>query len=286
MTAVSLVAILGAGEIGSAAARTLAARGKIAAVKLIDEYATVAAGKALDLNQASPVIGSDTRIQADTDYRSAAGADIIILADPAQSPGTEWVGEPALALIRTLHRMGCFDRAVFVFAGAGQRELMQQALDELTLPRRRVIGSAPEALASTARSLVALEGDTSAGQVTLSLLGRPPDRMVIPWSEGSIAGSSIHAMLTAPQLRRVEARLKGLWPPGTGALGTAAAMLAEAVVVGSRRFVSAYVSLDRDNGTRAPVGAWPVSLGRAGLERVGTPALTGRDRVVMDEVLE
>ena len=93
-------------------------------------------------------------------------------------------------------------------------------------------------------------------------------------------------MLSAPQMRLLDHRLRGLWPPGPNALGTAAAVFCEAAIGASRRLFSAFVSLDRDNGTKAPVCAWPVSLGPAGLERVTTPVLTGRDRVVVDEVLE
>ncbi len=70
------------------------------------------------------------------------------------------------------------------------------------------------------------------------------------------------------------------------ALGTAAALFCEAVVGGSRRIFSAFVSLDRDNGTKAPVCAWPVAIGSAGLERVTSPVLTGRDKVVVDEVMQ
>jgi len=79
--------------------------------------------------------------------------------------------------------------------------------------------------------------------------------------------------------------MKGLWPPGPSTLGSTASIFAEAVVVGSRRLMSAFVSLDRDNGTKAPVCAWTVTVGQRGLERVTTPSLTSRDRVVLDEVL-
>ena len=48
----SLVAIIGAGEIGGAVARALAARARIGVIRLIDDNASVAAGKALDLTQA------------------------------------------------------------------------------------------------------------------------------------------------------------------------------------------------------------------------------------------
>jgi malate dehydrogenase len=282
----SLVAIFGAGEIGGATARALAARTRVEVVRLIDDKADIAAGKAIDLSQAGPISGSDTKIQGSQDYSAAAGALAIILADPAGQPGAEWAGDTGLALLRQLTRSGLFHQSVLICAGASQRTLAQQALDELGLSRRRVIGSAPEALAATARALVAIEANASAAQVTLTVMGRPPDRMVIPWSEASIGGNSVTSMLTAAQLHRLDTRLRGLWPPGAGALGTAAALVAEAVVAGSRRLFSAFVSLDRDNGTKAPVCAWPVSIGPNGVERVASPQLTGRDRVVIDEVLE
>jgi malate dehydrogenase len=281
----SLVAIIGAGEIGGAVARALAARGRVDVVRLIDEEESIAAGKALDVLQSGPITRSDTRIEAATGLSAAGGAAAIVLADGAGA-ATEWAGEAGLALVRRLAKGGSLDRAVLICAGAGQRALMQQGLDELGISRRRVIGSAPESHAATARALVAIEARVASNQVSLAMIGRPPDRVVIPWSEASVGGHSIATMLNATQLSQVERRLNGLWPPGPNALGTAAALFCEAVVAGSRRIFSAFVSLDRENGTRAPVCAWPVSIGPAGLERVTSPALTGRDKVVVDEVLQ
>ena len=280
----SLVAVVGAGEIAGAAARALAFRGRVDVLRLIDENAPVAAGKALDLMQSCPARNSDTRIESAGDLSAAAGAAVIVLAD--WSSGTESTGEQGLAVLRRLRELGCLEQAVLVCAGATQRLLMQQALDELGLSRRRVVGSAPEALAAAARALVALEARTASNQVTLAVLGQPPSKMVIPWAEGSIAGHAMASIMTASQLHRVERRVVGMWPPLPNALGTAAAVLVEAALLGSRRLFSAFVSLDRDNGTRAPVCAWPVTIGQNGLERIGSPALTGRDRLVMDEVLE
>jgi malate/lactate dehydrogenase len=164
--------------------------------------------------------------------------------------------------------------------------VMQQGFDELGLPRRRVIGSAPESLAAAARALVAIEARAASQQVALMVIGRPPNKIVIPWNEASVAGYSVPSVLTAPQLIQVERRLRGLWPTGPSALGTAAALFCESVAAGSRRIFCAFVSLDRDNGTKAPVCAWPVSIGASGLERATTPVLSGRDQVVVDEVLQ
>ena len=281
----SLVAIIGAGEIGGAVARALAARARVDVVRLIDEKASIAAGKALDLMQSGPISRSDTQIEGAADLAAADGAAAIVLADSAGA-GTEWGGEAGLALLRRLAKSGLLDQSVLICAGAEHRMLMQQGFDELGISRRRVVGSAPESYAATARALVAIEARAASNQVALTVIGRPPGRMAIPWGEASIGGHSIAAILSQPQLNQIERRLNGLWPPGSSALGTAAALFCEAVVNGSRRIFSAFVSLDRDNGTKAPVCAWPVAIGAAGLERVTSPALTGRDKVVVDEVMQ
>jgi malate/lactate dehydrogenase len=280
----SLVAVVGAGETGGAAARALALRSRVSVVRLIDETERVATGKALDLMQSRPVRGSDTRVEGAGDLAAASGATAIVLADSAGS--TEWSGEPGLGVLRRLLHLGCLEHAVVICAGAAQRALMQRGFDELGLSRRRVVGSAPEALAATARALVAIEAGAASNQITLTVLGNPPDKMVIPWEGASVGGHSIASLLTASQLHQLERRVRGLWPPGPNALGTAAALFCEAVAGGSRRLFSGFVSLDRDNGTKAPVCAWSVSIGPGGLERMVTPTLTRRDRVVMDEVLE
>ena len=280
----SLVAIIGAGEIGGAVARALVSRGRVDAVRLIDDKASVAAGKALDLTQACPLLRCDTRVEGTADLSAASGASAVVLADPAGA--AEWSGEPALAVLRHLKAAGHLERSVLICAGASQHTVMQQGFDELGLSRRRVIGSSPESVASTARALVAIEAGAEPDQIALMVIGSPPDRFVIPWSGASAAGHLITSVLTAPQLGRVERRAYGLWPPGPNALGAAAALFCESVAMGSRRIFSAFVSLDRDNGTRAPVCAWPISVGANGLERVTTPVLSGRDQVVVDEVLQ
>ena len=281
----SHVAIIGAGDIGGAVARALARRGRVGAIRLIDDKASIAAGKALDLLQSGPINASDVQIDGTGDLSAASGASAIVLADPLSAAG-EWSGDAGLAVLRRLKTIGHLEHSVLICAGAAHSALMQQAFDELALPRRRVIGSAPESLASTARALVAIEARAASNQVALMVMGRPPERIVIPWSGVSVAGHAAESVLSPPELSRVERRLRGLWPSGPNALGTAAAVFCESVATGSRRIVSAYVSLDRDNGTQAPVCAWPVSVGPAGLERITTPALSARDRVVVDEVIQ
>jgi malate dehydrogenase len=181
----SLVAIVGAGEIGGAAARALAVRARIDRIRLIDESGTAAAGKALDLLQAGPIRGSDTHIDGAADLAAAAGASAIILADPAGA--ADWSGEAGLGVLRRLEQFGCLEHTVLICADAAHRPLMQQAFDELGLARRRVLGSAPDALAATARSLVAAEARAAATQVALTVVRILGSRL--PWSRRLLAAT-------------------------------------------------------------------------------------------------
>src|SRR5206468_2812492 len=81
----------------------------------------------------------------------------IVLADRAG--GGEWQGDEAMQLIRRLMRSA--PGAVLLCAGASQREAIDLAARELRVPRTRLFGSAPEALAAGARALVALAADAS-----------------------------------------------------------------------------------------------------------------------------
>ncbi len=123
---------------------------------------------------------------------------------------------------------GFLGDAPIVFAGAHQSDLLLVGEREAGFDRRRLVGSAPEALAAAARAIVALEAHCSPSEVALSVLGAPPSGFVVPWSEATIGGYAAQRVLTQVQLRRIEARVARLWPPGPYALGLAAARVAEA----------------------------------------------------------
>jgi malate dehydrogenase len=273
----SLIAIVGAGPVGSALAHKLAGRGRVAAVRLIDDNESVARGKALDIVQAGPVDGFGTNVSADASIHAAAGADVIVFADDVA--GAEHSGETGLALVRRLIASG--STAPFVFAGTLQRELMTRCITELRIASPRVIGSAPFALASAVRALSAVVLDTSAVEISLNVLGVPPRQAVVTWQEGSVAGQPLQDVMGAHEIAALAARVPSLWPPGPYALASAAARVTEAVCCGSRRQYSCFVDVGRGR-----IAAMPVELHRGGVKRVLEPALTTLERTALQNSLE
>jgi len=88
------VAIVGAGELGANLAHVLASRDVVASIRLIDGAGSVAAGKALDIMQASPIAPFTTTVSGATDISYAAGSTIVVIADRVGHG--EWQGDRPL----------------------------------------------------------------------------------------------------------------------------------------------------------------------------------------------
>jgi malate dehydrogenase len=268
-----VIAIIGAGALGGALAHKLAVRSRVREVRLIDPDESVARGKALDIVQSGPVEGFSTALHAFGSIHAAAGADVLVFADG--TTGSEHSGETGLALARGLTSAGL--TAPILFAGATQRELMSRCATELHTPAARLIGSAPLALAASLRALCAVALDASPVEISLSLVGVPPRNAVVAWQEGSVSGQPLTAMMGAHEIAALSARVTSLWPPGPYALGSAAARVAEALCLGSRRQYSCFVDLGRGR-----IVAMPVELERGRIKRVIEPAVTRQERTALE----
>ena len=275
------VAIIGAGELGGLLAHALARRSVARLVHLIDDAGRVAEGKALDITQAAPIEGFSTTVSGSTDTSAASGADIVVLADRAG--GTDWQGDEALLLLKRLARTA--GHAVIVCAGTAQREVIERGARELHIPRTRILGSAPEALVSAARAMIALELDVSPRDVAIGVLGVPPRHTVIAWEDATVSGLSLTRTLSEPVRARLTARIDALWPVGPYALASAAVKVITGLLGQSRGLATCFVAPDDSAGRRTRTAALPVRLGSSGITEVVWPPLSVAERVALDNAL-
>jgi malate dehydrogenase len=278
----STVAVFGAGDIGAACAQALASRDRARRILLIDSAASGAAGKALDIQQSGAIAGFHTRLEATSDETRAIGCAVLVVADRFAAGSPEWQGEEALALIR---RVAASSDVPIVFAGAAQATLMRSASQELRIAARRLIGSASEAFSSALSAVVAMEARCSPAEVSVALLGAPPDAFVIPWSEASIGGYALERTVSQVQLRRLEARARRLWPPGPYALGAAASQIVQGLLDAARQSFSVLTVLDGEFGVRGRIAAVPALLSPYGVAHIRTPLLNRREQVQLDTAL-
>lgn len=271
------VAILGAGVIGAAAARAIAAGGRVARVVLIDPSGPAAAGKALDIQQSGAIARFHARLEGTDDLSRAAACDVCVLADRADESAGEWRGDQGLALLS--HAASCLGAAPVVLAGASQTGLIAQAVAEAGFEGRRLVGSAATAFASAVTAIVAAEAACAPADVLLTVLGVPPSGLVVAWAGGSIGGYPLTERLSPAAFRRVEARAAGLWPPGPHTLGAAAARIVHIILTSGRQVPSVFTWLTGEFGVRHRAGAVPARLGARGVVQTLVPDLTVRERV-------
>ena len=279
----STAVILGAGDIGGALARQLAALDVVGRIVIVDDLAGVAAGKALDVAQSAPVDGYHTTMSGTADVAAVVGAVAVIIADSAAAPATEWKDEGGLALLRRV--AGLNQLAPIICAGAQQATLVERGVNELGVSRTRLFGSAPEALRSAVTAIVALEANAAPQDISLSVLGRPPQQIIVPWDEASIAGRTATEVLSAAQLARLDARIARLWPPGPYALGSAAARMVRTALTRTPRVHAALVAVTRDEGSPGRSAMMPVTLTAGGIATLVAPVLSSRDRVRFDTTM-
>jgi hypothetical protein len=264
-----MIAIMGAGELGGALACRLAGRGRLAEIRLVDDDAGVASGKALDIRQMGPIAGFDTRVIAAADPLSAAGASVIVVAD-AVGEG-EWTGDRGVELVGTLLRAG--SRAPIVFAGPNQTGLMEACYGQLGVPANRLAGTAASAMTGAVRSLVAAELDASGVDVAVALAGRPP-ALVVGWSSATAGGELVSDRLPAHRMLAISGLLGKLWPPGPYAIAAATARIVEALVLGSRQRHQALAIQEDEPGARGTATMQLLELGAGRIRGRALPTLS------------
>ena len=158
----------------------------------------MAQGKALDIQQSSPIDSFSTKLTAANSIDAAVGADVVVIADAAAG-NVEHTGEAGLGLLRHLVRAG--SRAPILCAGASQRDLIGKAVTELHLPRGLILGSAPFALESALRAIAGLTLDGSGVEVCLRVVGVPPRAAVVAWEEATAYGQPLSSQM-APHAHR------------------------------------------------------------------------------------
>jgi malate/lactate dehydrogenase len=148
-----------------------------------------------------------------------------------------------------------------------------------------VIGSAPEALASAVRALVALQINGSVRDVALTVLGVPPAQAVVTWDDATVGGFAATRIIDEPARRKLSSQVAALWPPGPHALAHAATEAISAICGTSRRTLSCFVAPDDTEGRRTRAAALPTRLGPAGVLNVEQPALSVAAQVALDNAI-
>ncbi|MCS6992501.1 MAG: malate dehydrogenase [Anaerolineales bacterium] len=274
------VSIIGAGMTGASTAVWLAGR-EIADLVLVDIVEGVPQGKALDLYEATPILGKDVEVVGSNGYEATAGSDIVVItAGMPRKPGmsrddllttnAEIVGKAATETLKYS------PEAVYVILTNPLDTMAYMTLKVTGLPPHRVVGQAGVLDSARMRAFVAMETGISVENIQCYVMGGHGDEMVPLTRHSNIAGIPLRDYLPADTLAAiVERTRKGggeivnlLKTSAYYAPGAAVAQMVEAILKDKHLIVPAAAYMQGQYGLTDMYFGVPVVLGRNGVERI------------------
>jgi malate dehydrogenase len=275
------VTIAGTGNVGATLAQRIAER-DIVDVVMIDVVEGVPQGKALDLQEAGPVLGYDTLVTGTNNYDDTAGSEIIVItAGLARKPGMS--RDDLLAANGEIVRHVAAEtgnrspKAVMIVVTNPMDVMAFVAMKASGFPRERVIGMGGVLDSARFRTFIALEMGVSVENVNAFVLGGHGDTMVPLPRYSSIAGIPITEMMTKDQIDRLVDRTRNggaeivaLLKTGSAyyAPSVAALEMMEAILLDKKKIQPCSAYLTGEYGVQNVFAGVPVKLGAKGMEQV------------------
>ena len=277
----SKVTIVGAGNVGATTAQRIHQFG-YADVVMVDVVEDLPQGKALDMLESGPVIGSDASITGSNGYEASADSDVVVItAGIARRPG---MSRDDLLLTNMKITTSVTQEVVkyspncIIIAVTNPLDAMVQNVYETSgFPRNRVFGMAGVLDTARFRTFIAQELDVSVEDVQAYVLGGHGDDMVPLVRYTTVGGIPISDLMDEDDVQRLVVRARqgggeivALLKQGSAyyAPSAAIAQMVEAVLLNKKRILPACAYLEGEYGINGLCVGVPVKLGANGLEQI------------------
>ncbi len=277
------ISIIGAGNVGATTAHWCAAA-ELGDIVLVDIPAVdgMPQGKALDLMEASPVMGFDSKITGTTSYEATTDSDVVVItAGIPRKPGMsrdDLLGTNAKIVAEvTTEIASTSPDSIIIVVSNPLDAMVQRALQVSGFPHQRVLGQAGVLDTARYRTFLAMELGVSVEDVSALLMGGHGDTMVPIPSCTSVGGIPVTQLLDAERLeeivdrtRKGGAEIVGLLKTGSAFYAPAAAttQMVEAILKDKKRLLPCAAYCDSEYGVGGYYVGVPVILGAAGVERI------------------
>jgi malate dehydrogenase len=275
------ISIIGAGMTGATTAHWLANM-ELADLVLVDIMEGMPQGKALDLQEAMPVIGSDVRIIGSNDYDDTADSDIIVItAGLPRKPGMsrdDLLHKNALIVQKvTEETIKRSPEAIFIILTNPLDVMSYLAMKVAGIPARRVIGQAGVLDSARMRAFVSMELGVSVENIHCYVLGGHGDDMVPLTRASNVAGVPLVETMATDRLEAIVERTRkgggeivSLLKTGSAfyAPSVAIAQMIEAIIKDKHLILPCAAYLQGEYGLEDIYFGVPAQLGRSGVEKI------------------
>lgn len=282
------VTVIGAGNVGATVANVIVQKNFAGEVVLLDIREGYAEGKAMDMNQASTILGSFTKVTGVTnDYAATANSKVVVVTSGIpRKPGMtrEELIDTNAAIVKDVvgKAREYSPDAIFIIISNPMDTMTYLTMKATGLPRNKVLGLG--GMLDSARfkyyitKALQAEGiDASLTDVEGMVIGGHNDKTMVPLIKyASYRGIPVTNIINweaildaARETKKGGATLTQLI--GTSAWyapGAAVATLVEAIVTDAKKLIPCCVYLDGEYGHKDVCIGVPVVLGENGAEKI------------------
>ncbi|AMV11923.1 malate dehydrogenase [Geobacillus thermoleovorans] len=295
------MSVIGAGFTGATTAFLLAQK-ELGDVVLVDipQLENPTKGKALDMLEASPVLGFDANIIGTSDYADTADSDIVVItAGIARKPGMsrdDLVTTNQKIMKQVTKEVVKYSPNCYIIVLTNPVDAMTYTVfKESGFPKNRVIGQSGVLDTARFRTFVAEELNISVKDVTGFVLGGHGDDMV-PLVRYSYAGGiPLEKLIPKDRLDAIVERTRkgggeivNLLGNGSAYYAPAASLveMVEAILKDQRRILPAIAYLEGEYGYEGIYLGVPTILGGNGIEKVIELELTEEEKAALAKSVE
>jgi malate dehydrogenase len=294
------VTVVGGGFVGSTTAQRIH-DASLADVVLTDVLEGVPAGKALDMAESGPIMGSDARAMgistANGDYRGTENSDIIVIT--AGFPRKPGMSRDDLLRLNYDVIKGVVEavvklspKAILIIVTNPLDAMAQAAFKASKFPKARVIGMAGVLDSARMSTFVAEELGVSVENVHSFVLGGHGDDMVPLTRYSTVAGIPLPELIAKDKLdaivtrtRKGGAEIVNLLKTGSAYYAPSAAVfeMVEAILKDKKKILPCAVYLEGEYGINGLFVGVPAKLGVGGIEQIVEIKLLAHEKAELDK---
>ena len=278
----SKVSIIGAGSVGTSCAYTLAQRGLVNEIVLLDIVSGVAEGKALDMRQSAAIQRFDTKITGVTnDYSATDNSDIVVLTSGvARKPGmsrNDLITTNAGIINKVVAQVAEHSpEGIIIVVSNPLDVLCYCAYTTSKFPKNRVMGMSGLLDIARYKSFLSEKLDVSTKDIQALILGGHGSTMVPMPRYTTIGGIPLRQWMGEEEIEEIIARtrlggdeiIQLLGTSGWHAAGAAICQMIEAIVCDQKRVFPVCAYLEGEYGLNDIYIGVPVILGANGVEKI------------------
>ncbi len=292
------IGVIGGGNIGGVLAQLLVARGYAKNVALVDvKGPDLAAGKMLDIAEATPVIRSDVQVAGSKEYDVLEGAEMVIntagVPRAARPDGTLPTREELLEVnlkitdaVSAGIKANCPEAIVISIANPLDAIVYRLHMN-LQKGRAKLMGMAGVLDSARYRYFIAQEAGVSVENIDAMVLGGHGDSMIPIRSACRIAGMPVEKFVAPEKLDEIEARTRKAGGEVVKLLGSGSAFvspaqsaleMAEAIIFDKKKIIPVSAYLEGEYGVNGLYIGVPAVLGKDGVEKIIEMDLTDAEK--------